>query len=403
MTDDDILDTGAGIVTEGVAASAVAGGGRRRRSFFKSSTEDGACSNCGTILRGRICHSCGQDSDDFHRPVWSLVVDILDGLFSIDGRFWRTVPPLLYRPGHVTRHYLTGVRARYVQPFRLLIVASVVFFLVFFWSNGGFSGLSNGDNDALSDPAATEELLTELDLVVEDNPEAAEEIRAARDIIARVQEDVEATQNDPTLNALSDAERRERAKEQIRRYLLSEDYPDEAPPDMDEPLRIGEPGEAQMSLDIAGFRDLPIDARRFIVARAERIIDNPSSWTNAMQRWTPRLVFVLLPIYALMLAALHIWRRGFYLYDHLVVSLHFHAFLFLFLTILVLLSPVISISLASLIFIAWSNIYLYRLHRVVYEDGRLMSILRTIILDFLYLIILAISFVLLMVVGLLSA
>jgi len=403
MTDDDILDTGAGIVTEGVAASAVAGGGKRRRSFFRSSTEDGACSNCGTILRGRICHSCGQDSDDFHRPVWSLVVDILDGLFSIDGRFWRTVPPLLYRPGHVTRHYLTGVRARYVQPFRLLIAASVLFFLVFFLSNGGFSEVFNPDAGGLADPVVAEELLSELDAAVEDNPEAASEILAARQVIENLQSEVEAVQQNPALEALSAAERREQTKDEIRRNLLPEDYPGEARPELNEPVNVGEVDDAQFTFDFSAFEDMPLEMRRFIVARAERIIDNPSSWTDAMQRWTPRLVFVLLPIYALMLAGLHIWRRGFYLYDHLVVSLHFHAFLFLFLTILVLLSPVISISLASLIFFAWSNIYLYRLHRVVYEDGRIMSMLRTLILDILYLIILSISLVVLMIVGLLSA
>ena len=124
MPGPDFID---GAVTDAVVADTVVSGNERRRSAFTPAGDDGHCSNCGTALKGPICHSCGQDADTFHRPVWSLVLEVLDGFFSFDGRFWRTIPALMFRPGRITRHYLTGVRARYVQPFRLFIVASLAF------------------------------------------------------------------------------------------------------------------------------------------------------------------------------------------------------------------------------------------------------------------------------------
>jgi ABC-type multidrug transport system fused ATPase/permease subunit len=47
-----------------------------------------------------------------------------------DSRLWRTIYPLLFRPGFLTREFLRGRRARYLPPFRLYIVASVLFFLI---------------------------------------------------------------------------------------------------------------------------------------------------------------------------------------------------------------------------------------------------------------------------------
>tara|TARA_R110002073_G_scaffold73512_6_gene179928 strand:- start:767 stop:1975 length:1209 start_codon:yes stop_codon:yes gene_type:complete len=402
MSDESIIDPVAGVVTEGVVAATVAGGGRKRKkSFFSPSSEPGACSNCGTALHGRVCHSCGQDSDDFHRPVWSLVVDILDGLFSIDGRFWRTIPALLFRPGHITRHYLTGVRARYVQPFRLFIVTSVVFFLVVFFTGGDWSNLF--DDGPGVGVIANESMLDEMEQAAAANPEAAEDIERARALLQGAQADLEATETDPNIEALERVERRERVKAQIRQYLLPEDFPDLEPIPRGEPLRLAQSNGGETTLRLEFVRDMPLSARRFIVARAERIIDNPSSWTDAMQRWLPRLVFLLLPLYALLLALLQFWRRGLYLYDHLVVSLHFHAFLFLFMTVLVLIAPLISGSLAFLIFVGWSNYYLYRLHRNVYANSRIFSVARVILLDFIYLFLLTFSLLLLLVVGLLAA
>ena len=46
-----------------------------------------------------------------------------------DSRLWRTIAPLLFRPGFLTQQFLQGRRASYLPPFRLYIVVSLLFFL----------------------------------------------------------------------------------------------------------------------------------------------------------------------------------------------------------------------------------------------------------------------------------
>ncbi|MFN7163475.1 MAG: DUF3667 domain-containing protein, partial [Hyphomonas sp.] len=90
------------------------------------------CRNCGTRVELRYCTNCGQLGADFHRPIWDLVTSSFDDMFAFDGRLWRTLPALMLRPGRVTRNYIDGKRARYVPPFRMFLLTSVVFFLTVF-------------------------------------------------------------------------------------------------------------------------------------------------------------------------------------------------------------------------------------------------------------------------------
>ena len=172
---DTISDAVIGGAGEGAVGDALGTTRRRRReraTKFPPPTPPGQCSNCETRLSGPVCHSCGQSADHFHRPIWELITDVIDGLFGLEGRLWRTLPPLLFQPGRLTRSYLSGVRARYVMPFRLYLTASVLFFFAFF----ALDALDQGDLniDAGSDPALSEADLEDTlegldaDLVVPD-------------------------------------------------------------------------------------------------------------------------------------------------------------------------------------------------------------------------------------------
>ncbi|MBA4802899.1 MAG: hypothetical protein H2040_13665, partial [Euryhalocaulis sp.] len=152
-------------------------------------------------------------------------------------------------------------------------------------------------------------------------------------------------------------------------------------------------------LSFGGAESMPLEQRRWLVTRINRIIDDPSRLGDAMERWAPRLLFVLLPVYALILAGMHFWRRDFVFYDHLVVSLHAHAFFFLLMTGLIIAGIGLGGFLTTTIFIIWSNFYIYRMHRRVYRHGRLTSVLRTLVLDFVYMIVLTLSLVILFFLG----
>jgi hypothetical protein len=103
-------------------------------------THEGACLNCGTELVGPHCHACGQRAH-VHRTLGAFFHDLLHGVLHFEGRTWRTIPMLAWKPGQLTREYIDGKRARYVSPIAL-------FLFVVFLSFALFSMLGGLDPDA---------------------------------------------------------------------------------------------------------------------------------------------------------------------------------------------------------------------------------------------------------------
>jgi hypothetical protein len=89
-----------------------------------------ACANCGTVTAGNFCSHCGQRLDTQLHSVGHFLREATEVMTHADARVWSTLLPLLTRPGFLTREYFAGHRARYLQPFRLYLILSVVFFLM---------------------------------------------------------------------------------------------------------------------------------------------------------------------------------------------------------------------------------------------------------------------------------
>jgi hypothetical protein len=92
------------------------------------------CLNCGSRLRGQYCGTCGQRSQSRLISLWELISDAFGDLLELDSRLWQTLVPLMIRPGRLTHDYLQGRRARYMPPFRMYLVLSLLFFLVAFFN-----------------------------------------------------------------------------------------------------------------------------------------------------------------------------------------------------------------------------------------------------------------------------
>ena len=101
------------------------------------------CLNCGTRLRGQYCGVCGQRARNRLISLWELLREAFGDLLELDSRIWRTLVPLLIRPGQLTHDYLQGRRARYMPPFRTYLVLSVMFFVVAFFDPQKDLGLLN--------------------------------------------------------------------------------------------------------------------------------------------------------------------------------------------------------------------------------------------------------------------
>lgn len=89
-----------------------------------------ACPNCGVPVDDRFCPRCGQANRERLVSLRAIVRDAVEDQLSLGGALPRTLGALLFRPGRLTRDYAEGRIARYVAPFRLYLVASLLFFVV---------------------------------------------------------------------------------------------------------------------------------------------------------------------------------------------------------------------------------------------------------------------------------
>ena len=91
---------------------------------------DRNCLNCGAVLDGAFCRQCGQKGH-VHRSVGAIAHDLVHGVLHLDGKFWRTLPMLAWRPGELTRRYAHGERAKFVSPMALFLFSVFLMFAVF--------------------------------------------------------------------------------------------------------------------------------------------------------------------------------------------------------------------------------------------------------------------------------
>ena len=86
------------------------------------------CANCGTLAPGAYCPSCGQDTRERLPTFRQFMREVTGRYVALDGKLWKTLAALLFRPGFLTREYLAGRRRRYIGPARLFLVSSLVLF-----------------------------------------------------------------------------------------------------------------------------------------------------------------------------------------------------------------------------------------------------------------------------------
>ena len=325
------------------------------------------CLNCGTELRGQYCGSCGQRARGRLISLWELLQDAFGDLFEIDSRLWRTLIPLLIRPGRLTLDYLEGKRARYMPPFRMYLVLSVVFFVVAFF-----------------DPQ------DDLSLLFEPEPPPTPEETAEK------REEAQAEVNE-VLNELAEE------------GILTPDQVDEAKEATgDDDLNVTIYGDDEGGLnfqidpetgdcEFSGQEDLPDWLKRRLTkerleATCERIgADEGKTLVNLVLDNIPIALIVLLPFMALVLKALYPLSRRYFV-EHLLFFIHFHSFFFLILTLQILFSRFAGFihlpeAIGILVLVAASfyiPVYLYKAMRLVYGQGHILTFIKYITLVVAY-------------------
>ncbi|MCH8961932.1 MAG: DUF3667 domain-containing protein [Bacteroidetes bacterium] len=88
------------------------------------------CPTCGATAIGTYCHQCGEKVGRGNDPsLWHFVREAAAALTNTDNKLFRSFRALVLKPGRLTTAYMAGRRVPYLPPFRLFLVANVLFFL----------------------------------------------------------------------------------------------------------------------------------------------------------------------------------------------------------------------------------------------------------------------------------
>jgi hypothetical protein len=135
------LEAVADAVTGGVLGRAVE---PKAGETANGHTHEANCLNCGTPLSGPYCHQCGQHAH-VHRTLTAFFHDFAHGVLHFEGKIWRTLPMLAWRPGELTRGYIDGQRARFVSPIALFLFCVFLMFGVIGLTSESFSTKATAD------------------------------------------------------------------------------------------------------------------------------------------------------------------------------------------------------------------------------------------------------------------
>ena len=87
------------------------------------------CKNCEATMQGDYCHVCGQKNIlDQDRRFRHLIDLFLAELFSLDGKFWRSIKGIV-RPGFLASEYLAGRRSPFLSPVSIFLLVNVLYFV----------------------------------------------------------------------------------------------------------------------------------------------------------------------------------------------------------------------------------------------------------------------------------
>jgi hypothetical protein len=381
-------------------------GGRRGRATRRLDPAS-PCLNCGDPTRGEYCPSCGQRKVDVHVSIRTMVAETLEDELFVDRRLPRTLLALLFRPGRLTVEYVNGRVVRYIRPFRLYLITSVLFFLLLSFATLRF--VRGIGDDSTPPPAATDAvaaatgeaatagavagLEAALDAVRHqlDSPDlppaTRDSLRLVRNEITRqlaalsprpgdppaAAAEPEAGSPDPeTTAAQADPAAADGAASTGGGPAARRGWSLEGGT-----VRLGHP--ALDSLATARIQEL---GRMETRQAAERLLGN-------FLGYIPTLMFLLLPVFALVLKALYV-RRGRYYAEHFVFLLHTHAFLYLMFMVLlgvVLLGWVRGWVVTGIF--GWIAVYVFLAMRHVYGQQRLKTLVKMWTLGWAYFWVLA--------------
>ena len=246
------------------------------------------CENCGTKLSGPFCPHCGQHDFEFHRSFRHVLLDALENFFHFDAKLFQNFITLLFQPGKLSADFNAGKRASQMPPFRLYLFVSVLFFFLVFI--GGNRPANLVQNDPPAKPG--------VGLKVNGQPATLEEALAA------TEQSLAANPKD--------------ARAVARQYAVAGTPPAAPPVPVSAEKKTGAAKEPQS------------DFEKWIEHQARRATDpaGQRAMVDTFLHSLPKMLLVCLPFFALYTRFLF-RKSGLVYLQHLVIALHFHTFIYL--------------------------------------------------------------------------
>ncbi len=263
----------------------------------------GLCANCGAAVDGRFCSQCGQ-SAHVHRSLIHVGHEFLHGITHFDGKAWKTLPMLLFRPGRLTRDYIYGKRARYVGPAPLFLF--VIFLMFFVFSLTGNAGI-NTDGAVRMSPDERRAAIVELDQTIASLGKARAEAVAGKTGAGSL------AATDTAIKAAEISRARLAADERNGVEKSTGIRSDELLPMIQKEAREGK-------------FDVKVGGANFN-ARARHALENPELALYKIQGVAYKFAFLLVPLSLPWLWLLFFWKRGVRMYDHAVFALYSLSFM----------------------------------------------------------------------------
>ena len=306
--------------------------------------DPGLCLNCGTALAGAFCHRCGQ-SGHVHRTIGAIGHEILHGVFNFEGKLWRTLPMLVWRPGELTRRYIAGERARFVSPMALFLFSVFAMFAVF----------------SLAGIAPPTDLPSASSSVVQ--------LSDARDAMMRERREAIARRDDADRNAEQRARAARRVAELDQRIArLGAIFP---------------AGNADADSGANPGINLPPTGWHALDKGIQKAIRNPALALYKLQSNIYKFSWLLIPLSLPYVWLMFAWRRQYHGYDHAVFVTYSISFMSLLFIVLTIVSALVLdedwVGLAAIVVPVW---HIYRQLRGAYRLRRWSALLRTIAMLF---------------------
>jgi hypothetical protein len=318
------------------------------------------CLNCGTKLLDTYCHHCGQKNIPRRQTLGELLTNFISSFWSYEGKFFLTTKYLITRPGFLAVEYTEGKRERYYHPARMYVFISFVFFLIAF-------SLPGTDDT--------------VELTEEDRKELSDDLKNIG--IDTLQNVNDSTLKSAITKGIQDSVKSKKKKNKNNFSLNEAEYKSVAAYDSAQQLL---PEEER---DNWFIRKLEIRA----IELNEKYKDGNSFSTefgNAFKDNFSKVLFYLLPFFALVLRLLYI-RRDFFYSEHLVFSIYYYNFFYLSGSIFLVMGAIPVLEDFTWVVGFWIYFYLLFAMKRMYLQSWKKTILKFGLFSFLFLILMAIA------------